>query len=344
MSLIERAMNKLSGAPDEEEPKPEAPRADAAVSAELDTASSAPVDTPAAENTGAAQPSVARDESEPPASVRLDEQRDPAPQAPDQAGSRPDHHPAPPPGGNSVVVDLERLAAGGFLTPSPHSNRQTEEYQRIKRRLLANIAEGAMPSDKPVNLIMITSSVPGEGKTFSSVNLAVSMAMEVDHTVLVVDTDIIKSDLSNTFGVADRKGLYDLLAADSADVKDVLVRTSIPNLVVLPAGQDRKASTERLASAAMRTLMGEISKRYSDRVVIFDSPPILATTTATALAPLVGQLVLVVEAARTKQETVKASLQALDNVQVTGLILNKSKQPAASGYYYYGYGYYQQPG
>lgn len=237
-----------------------------------------------------------------------------------------------------LEINFERLAAAGFLIPDiAVTSHLAEEYQHIKRRLLGNMVAGIMASERPANLIMITSSVPGEGKTFTSVNLSLSLSMEVDHTVLAVDTDIVKRDLSRAFGVEKLPGLYDLLADENLKLEDLLVRTNISNLVLLPAGQNRSAITERLASAQMRRLTDEIAMRYRDRVVIFDSPPVLATTTAAALAPLVGQLVIVVEAAGTKQETFGAALQRLEGVHITGIILNKSRQTANRGYDYYGY-------
>ncbi|MGR8920792.1 MAG: AAA family ATPase [Gammaproteobacteria bacterium] len=244
------------------------------------------------------------------------------------------------PGKRFVHIDNERLAAAGHLIPDPSlTTRASEEYQQIKRRLLGNMVEGVLNTTRPKNLIMITSSLPSEGKTFTSVNLALSLTMEVDHTVLVVDTDIVKRDLSRTFAVEHYTGLYDLLADDSLRLEDLLVRTSLPNLVILPAGQNREQATERLASAQMRALTDELATRYSDRVVLFDSPPILATTTAAALAPLVGQLMIVVEAARTKQEIVRDALNRVEGIRVTGMILNKSRQPATRAYDYYGYYY-----
>ncbi len=234
-------------------------------------------------------------------------------------------------------IDFTRLAAAGFLTPNQATTRQSEEYQQIKRRLLNNIALGAANDGKATNLILITSSVPGEGKTFTSVNLAISIAMEVDHTVLLVDTDIMKRDTSRAMGVSERKGLFDLLANPALKLEDLLVRTSMKNLVLLPVGTPRDGSTELLASMRMRELAKEIATRYHDRVVLFDSPPVLATTTAAALAPLVGQLVLVAEAGSTKQETIKETLQRLDRVTITGVVLNKSKQVTTKSYDYYGY-------
>ncbi len=241
---------------------------------------------------------------------------------------------------NFVNIDFARLAAGGFLTPDQPMTRQSEEYQHIKRRVLGNMTSGALNSNRPSNLILITSSVPGEGKTFTSVNLAISLAMEVDHTILVVDTDIMKRDLSRALGVVDRKGLFDLLSSPHLRLEDLLVRTNLRNLVVLPVGTKRDGSTELLASMRMRELADEIARRYHDRVVLFDSPPVLATTTASALAPLVGQVVLVAEAGSTKHETIREALQRLDRVTITGVILNKGKQAAAASYDYYGSYYY----
>ena len=241
---------------------------------------------------------------------------------------------------NFVNIDFARLAAAGFLTPDQPMTRQSEEYQHIKRRVLGNMTSGALNTNRPSNLILITSSVPGEGKTFTSVNLAISLAVEVDHTVLVVDTDIMKRDLSRALGVVDRKGLFDLLSSPDLHLEDLLVRTNLRNLVILPVGTKRDGSTELLASMRMRELADEIARRYRDRVVLFDSPPVLATTTASALAPLVGQVVLVAEAGSTKHETIREALQRLDRVTITGVILNKGKQAATASYDYYGSYYY----
>jgi len=331
MSSIERAMSKLGG--DDEEVAVDGAPAEPAAMAE------AAAEPPrAAPQPGEPAPSVATAPAIAPPPVV----------APTAATVVVPSVPAPQPAEaipaastrNFVTIDLERMGAAGFLVPDQPMNRQSEEYQHIKRRLLGNMVPGILQTSNPPNLILITSSVPGEGKTFTSTNLAISIAMEVDHTVLAVDTDIMKRDLSKVFGVSDRRGLFDLLSDSSLSMPDLLVRTSIPNLVLLPAGNRREGSTELLASQRMRELTAEISSRYHDRVILFDSPPVLATTTATALAPLVGQVVLVAEAGKTKQETVREALNRLEHVRVTGVILNKAKQAVVTGYDYYGYGYY----
>lgn len=322
MSSIERAMDKIGG------DSPDDAQADASVAAEaLSVSSQGQASLAGPVNEAAPEPGVTTKVA---ASVTA-----PAP-APEAA------RPAPVlDNKNYVNIDFARLAAAGFLTPDQPMTRQSEEYQHIKRRVLGNMVPGALNSNRPSNLILITSSVPSEGKTFTSVNLAISIAMEVDHTILVVDTDIMKRDLSRTLGVVDRKGLFDLIASPHLKLEDLLVRTNLRNLVILPVGTRRDGSTELLASMRMRELADEIALRYRDRVVLFDSPPVLATTTASALAPLVGQVILVAEAGSTKHETIREALQRLDRVTVTGVIMNKAKQVSASSYDYYG-SYYRE--
>lgn len=324
MSSIERAMDKLSGEepdkahahaedmPAAAEATPEPAHAERASSANAERAQEPLADIPAE----AGQADIVVEQPAAPASDAL-------------------HKPASS-GTPRVHVDFDRLTAGGFLIPGQAMTREAEEFQRIKRRLLGNLVPGIYESERPPNLVLITSSVPGEGKTFVSVNLAISIAMEMDRTVLAIDTDIVKRDLSKVFGIVNRRGLFDLLADPSLRLEDLLVRTSISNLTVLPAGNRHANSTEMLASQRMRELTDEIAARYSDRVVLFDSPPVLAMTTATALAPLVGQLVVVAEAGATKQETIRETITRLEGIRITGIILNKSKQAQSTGYDYYG--------
>lgn len=244
-------------------------------------------------------------------------------------------------GANRVDLDFALLSSRGYMVPGEQNVHMAEEYQQIKRRLLANMVDGMMPAGAPSNLVMVTSSVPGEGKTFTSLNLAISMAMEMERTVLVVDTDILKCDLSKLVGAYGRPGLFDVLSRGDLELSDVLLRTNVPKLTVLPAGTIRQQASEKLASEAMRRLTHELATRYRDRIVLFDCPPILANSGATALAPAVGQTVMVVEAARTTRETVQHALLMMDPNPITGLILNKTREARAGGHYYNYYGYQQ---
>ena len=215
--------------------------------------------------------------------------------------------------------------------------------RHIKRPLLRKLEEKPATSEWYPNLIMVTSSLPGEGKTFTSINLAISIAMELDKTVLLVDSDVAKSDVAKNLGIEAEatRGLTDYLVDDGVDLSDVLLKTSIPKLTVLPSGSHHANMTELLASGGMKHLIDDLSKRYPDRVVIFDSPPILVTSGAGVLASLVGQIVFVVHAERTLNSQVKESLKQLNRKENVGLVLNRSREWGGNkGRYGYGYYYY----
>jgi len=241
-----------------------------------------------------------------------------------------------------LVVPQERIRQHGMIMPDEHRSRIKEEYRLIKRPLLMNAAgKGATLLDFP-NLMMVTSSQPGEGKTFTALNLALSIASERDLTVLLVDADVVKPRLSAFFGVAAQTGLVDFLGDDSIALTDVLVATDIPSLTILPAGNTHHLTTELIASRNMRELAEALCRHNPDRIVIFDSPPLLATPEASVLAHLVGQIVMVVEAERTLQSHVREALALLDPDMIVGFVLNKTRKALGSDYYGYGggYGYY----
>ena len=238
-----------------------------------------------------------------------------------------------------AILDFVDISANGFIDPTAGVTRLTEEYQQIKRRVIGNTVDGLYEGPAASNLIMVTSSVPNEGKTFTSINLALSIAMEVDRSVVVVDTDIVKSDLTRFFGLVNRPGLYDILGHPELGIADVICKTNVPSLSVIPAGTDTRGVTEKVASTGMRELTLELSKRYTDRLVIFDSPPILATSSARAMAGYVGQTILVVEACRTPAHTVRHSMAVMEPLNFAGVILNKSRYSGGDSNHYYGYGY-----
>ncbi|WP_286292371.1 XrtA-associated tyrosine autokinase [Methylomarinovum tepidoasis] len=248
--------------------------------------------------------------------------------------------PPPPVSKPQIVVNRERLQERGMLSPDAAEGQLAEEYRMIKRPLLMNaFGEGAEVIPH-ANLILVTSSLPGEGKTFTAVNLALSIAAERDKTVLLIDADVVKPAASRLFDAHERPGLIDVLERERP-LADVLLRTDIPKLTLLPAGRHHTHATELLASEEMQRLAREISQRYPDRVVVFDSPPLLATTQASVLATHVGQVVLVVEAEATPQYIVKEAADMLSTCEVVGCVLNKTQQGFGLGYYaYYGYKYY----
>lgn len=244
-------------------------------------------------------------------------------------------------GAPQVHVDVERLRSMGMLTPDAGRSQIAEEYRMIKRPLLANaFGHGDTPILDKGNLIMVTSSLPGEGKSYSSINLAISMATEMENTVLLVDADVTKSAVSRYLDFRADRGLLDVLRNPRIQLSEVLIKTDIAKLTVLPAGQTFSHATELLASSAMRNFVQDISTRYPDRIIIFDSPPLLATSEASVLASYMGQIVFVVEAQRTPQEAVSDALAHLANHEHVGMLLNRVPPRSGKGdYYYYGYGY-----
>jgi exopolysaccharide/PEP-CTERM locus tyrosine autokinase len=243
-----------------------------------------------------------------------------------------------------VRLNAEQMRACGMVVPGDAPSTLAEEFRRIKRPLLVNAFGKAGEPGPARNLIMVTSALPGEGKTFTSVNLALSMAMERDLRVLLVDADVVKSSVTRVLGIEFERGLIDLLMEPYAGIPDVLLRTDIDKLSVLPAGRDDPHATELLASEGMKRVAAELSQRYPDRVVIFDAPPLLASPGAQVVGALVHQIVLVVEAERTPQSDIKEALRLLDRSRLAGVVLNKSRQPVWAafdykyGYYKYGYG------
>jgi protein-tyrosine kinase len=192
-------------------------------------------------------------------------------------------------------------------------------------------------------LIMVASSLPGEGKTFCAVNLAISIAMELDHTVLLVDADVARPSVSRYLHLkpgADsaKVGLMDILLDNKLDLADAILKTNIDTLSLLPAGRSHHKATELLASQNMIALLDEIASRYPDRIVIFDSPPLLLTSESRVLASQMGQIVLVVEAESTTQHAVKEALRQVKSCQNISLIYNKTKTLSSGDYYgqYYG--------
>ena len=236
------------------------------------------------------------------------------------------------------VTILDRLLAANMLVPGSKLGREIQDdYRRIKRPLVSNACGRNKAMVDRGNLILVTSSIPGEGKTYNSVNLALSIAQEVDTTVLLVDCDVAKQGLSRMLGLEKICGLVDILENDNLTVGDVMLQTDIPNLRLLPAGKQSEYIAELLASQRMSSLVNEMAERYNDRIIIFDGPPLLPTPQTQILAGLVGQVVFVIEAGKTSQSLVEEALELIPEEQATALLLNKNEGLSSRGGYYYGY-------
>jgi len=240
-----------------------------------------------------------------------------------------------------VDVDWKRLSDLGFATPGSSNTETIEEYRNIKRPLVNNAFGNGHNGIARANLILITSSLPGEGKTFTAINLALSIANERDKKVLLIDADVARPSISKVLGINDSPGLIEYLDGADINFSDIIIKTSIPGLGVIPAGQLHDYSTELLSSNKMALFVEELSNRYPDRIVIFDSPPLLAATQGEVLARLVGQVVLVIEAEKTMQNVVMESVAKLATCDVVLALFNKTKRNMDINYYGYGYGYGQ---
>jgi len=235
----------------------------------------------------------------------------------------------------TVDINLERLSQLGMVTLEGGRTSVAEDFRVIKRPLLRNARGEGQAVIRHGNLIIVTSALPGEGKTYCAVNLAMSIAMEMDITVLLVDADVARPSVLKVLGLGPEPGLMDVLLNEQLGLPDVILKTNVATLSILPAGRANKHATELLASRNMSRLLTEIAERYADRIVIFDSPPLLITTEASVLAANMGQVVLVVEAEKTSQHAVREALRQIDQCAHVNLIYNKTTDLSSVDYYGY---------
>jgi exopolysaccharide/PEP-CTERM locus tyrosine autokinase len=239
-----------------------------------------------------------------------------------------------------MTVDRARLRAEGALPPVNHERDLAEQFRRIKRPL---VAYALTPADDGTSasrhIIVVASAIPGEGKTFTAVNLAISLSQEKDVSVLLVDGDIAKPHVSEMFGMRGERGLFDALADDTVDAESLIVDTDIPGLSFLAAGVSHNGAAELLASNRMNALMTQVVARESCRLVVIDSPPLLLTNESRELVNVAGQIVLVVHATSTEQSAVTDAVALIPEGKNVGLILNQV-DPASPDVRIYGYGRY----
>ncbi|MEO8301784.1 MAG: P-loop NTPase [Rhizomicrobium sp.] len=249
---------------------------------------------------------------------------------------RPSNAPTLP--GKTVRLDFRALRQNGCITPDNMTSSISNEFRGIKRKLLQKVRD---PQTRAAvsNLIMVTSSLPGEGKTFSSINLALSLAAERGLQVLLIDADVIRPSVGNMFMAPPTEGLTDLLTGKVAHVSDVLHRCAdIPNLAVIFAGNPSANTPELISSGKMANLCRELSARYPDRVIVLDTPPVLASTEPAILASYVHHLLMVVAADQTDRHQLRKSLETVASCQSVSLLFNKAPSWNEAEYIaYYGY-------
>ncbi len=293
--------------------------------------------------------------------VDLPGQLEPSGEAPPARTDGPLHHPAeddrrpsggigaadrpatesPPTSHRETAGHIGQLKALGFVRPDAEEKTLlSEQFRLIKRPLIHKALARRPDRGSNANMIMVTSAQPAEGKTFTAVNLALSIASERDVRVLLIDTDVYSQSVAAILGAPPGKGLLDLLLDEHLDFADILQHTGVPNLTLVSPGTRHPQATELLSSQRMVRLTQDIASRYSDRIVIIDSPPVLASTEATVLASHVGQIVMVVEHNRTGARQVERALQLLDGCTDISFVLNKVDAPSWNDNLYAKYQYH----
>jgi protein-tyrosine kinase len=240
--------------------------------------------------------------------------------------------PSAEPQSRQVQLDLNALMARGYVTPNAARTAIAEQFRVIKRPLIANATGKGAPLVADGNRIMVTSALPGEGRSFSALNLAMSIAMELDFHVLLVDADVARPSLMKVLGLPQGPGLLDLLVKPELPMSSAMLRTNVDKLSLLPSGTAHPRATELLSSEAMAHLLDEMGQRYPDRIIVFDSPPLLSTTESRVLASLMGQVVLVVQAGKTLESQVDQALASIEACPVKLLLLNQARGTEQNSY------------
>lgn len=233
-----------------------------------------------------------------------------------------------------INIDNEKLSYNGITLLDGKNKVLTEEIRNIKRSILKKAFSG---NEKNNNVIMITSALPGEGKTFISTNLALSVAMELDRSVLLIDADVLRGGLIDILGIERSIGLTDYLMDKALNIATIINKTNIPKLSFISPGTICTNTAELFASDGMRKLVDHLAKRYDDRVIIIDTPPLLATSDASFLANIADQIIVIVDSETTTEQRLNEALSQLDDLNAVSLLLNKRHIPAmVEGYYSYG--------
>lgn len=234
-----------------------------------------------------------------------------------------------------VSVDFGRLRSLGYLPEQGQERRFADYFHRIKRPLIDRATGANSAPDS--RLILLSSALPGDGKTFVTLNLALSMARERDISMLLVDGDLPKAQISRVLGLHDQVGLLEALKDPGLDVESLVLDTDVSNLEVLPAGHPSEGASELVASARMRDIATRLISRHPKRLVLFDSPPLLVSSEARALAAIPGQIILVTRARHTPRRSIVDAIAQIDKKKLQGLVLNDAYGLGSEhGYYDYG--------
>jgi protein-tyrosine kinase len=233
---------------------------------------------------------------------------------------------------HSVVLPRARLRACGLLAPDHFDRQLSDQYRRIKRPLLASIQSHNTPDRPLARSIVVCSGMPGDGKTFTSLNLAANLALEHDACVVLIDGDVAKRELTTLLDVSSRPGLLDVVAEADGNIDSAILGTDQSGLFFLPAGTPHSGASELLGSARIQQLVADFLVRNPTALVVFDSPPILVTSESRTLLLVAGQVVLVVRAGVTARQSVLDTIAAIGNQRSVALLLNDATHFAHGSY------------
>lgn len=239
-----------------------------------------------------------------------------------------------------IEINQAKLSQMGFISTDAALQRTNinTEFRAIKHEIL-NKAFGSGATNPLKNLVMLTSAMPNEGKTFCAINLAMMLSLEKDRSVLLVDGDVLRPSVHKILNFENQLGMIDYLSGQIDNIEDAICDTSIRNLQLLPAGAVNSLTYEMLESDRMQKLIERLVENHQDSIIIFDGPPALGVIETISLSRLVGQVIIVAEHNKTKLSDIKKIQAALSHHLFTGLIINKSVNKRI-GKYGYGYGYY----
>jgi exopolysaccharide/PEP-CTERM locus tyrosine autokinase len=249
--------------------------------------------------------------------------------------------PAAPTPARYLDIDSGALRASGYMPESARERLFAEQYRQVKRPVIDKALAAPSGSLRDSRFVMVTSALPGDGKTFTTINLALSIARERDVSVLLIDADTPKQHISDIFGLRGIPGLTDALIDEKLDVESLVLGTNIRGLSILPSGLFVEGAAELLSSARMRQLIANLTARSPRRILLVDSPPLLITSEGRALLKIAGQALLVVRASHTPRRAVEEAVALFAGDQAGGIVLNQANMGITEGYYGYGgYGSY----
>lgn len=235
-----------------------------------------------------------------------------------------------------ITLDEQALQVAGMLPEERDAMGRNAQFRRVKWKLLDSIQDRRANQVKYPGTMVVTSSIAGEGKTFTSFNLALSLAREQGGRVILVDGDVAKRHITDVLSLQDHLGLIDYVVDPSVTLRDVLVKTNYQNLYILPAGKLRQGTDNLLASSRMEGLVSELAGPNSSDIILFDSAPMLLTNFAQVLVRLAPQIIFVVSAGQTPQSVVREALDMLDPSKVA-IVLNQAQATVETEAYYHEY-------